>query len=80
MATKTIPPDNINFNFSDVPKKILNRVVKTLNSYQKIQHINFNKYRIISDNGNSYSSLFAKTYMKFRQDIISYIPARILIN
>ena len=80
VATKTIPPDNINFNFSDVPKKILNRVVKTLNSYQKIQHINFNKYRIISDNGNSYSSLFAKTYMKFRQDIISYIPARILIN
>lgn len=71
---------NITFSFEDVPESILNIVYGTLNNFNKFKPNDYNKDIVISDKGNNYSHLFAKSYISFRKFVNKTIPSRILIN
>jgi predicted membrane-bound spermidine synthase len=70
----------IPFDLSDVPKAIRVKVFTTLKSHKKLSRSSFEGYHIIRDNGNAYSYLFAEPIMRFRKNMVSQTPSRILIN
>jgi len=71
---------NITFDFEDVPENILKIVFGNLRNSNKFKSNNYNKDMVISDGGNNYSYLFAKSYISFRNLVVKFTPSRILIN
>ena len=71
---------NITFDFEDVPENILKIVFGNLRNSNKFKSNDYNKDIVISDGGNNYSYLFAKSYISFRNLVVKFTPSRILIN
>ena len=71
---------NITFSVEDVPENISKIVYGTLTNSNKFKPNDYNKDIVISDKGNNYSHLFAKSYISFRKFVNKSIPSRILIN
>ena len=79
VTTKTDPPAKLAFDLSNAPKAIQKRVLNTLKTHKKLKPDSFIGYEVITDSGNTYSSLFAESVMEFRKRL-SQVPSRILIN
>lgn len=74
------PTSNLQPNLNDLPNGIKQQVFNTFKSHQKYDNSSLKNYNVISDDNNTYASLFATMYEKYRKDINSEIPSRILIN
>ena len=72
--------ETIKFSLDDIPITFQKEFHALLQSHQVIHKNLFKKYKIISDNGNIFSVLFAKQYMRERKKLVSNTPSRILIN
>jgi spermidine synthase len=79
---KTFPFLNlILFDFCyTCPDKIRKKVNATVRSHHVYDQESLKKYTLISDHGNSFTSLFASSNMKYREHLASTTPSRILIN
>ena len=71
---------HLQLNFNDVPKILRQKVIATFKSYKKYDNSSLKNYNAISDDNNTYSSLFATMYEEYRKKINIMIPSRILIN
>jgi len=67
-------------NLHDVPKGIQQQVITSFKSHYKYDDNSLKNYNVISDDNNTYSSLFATMYEQYRKNVNSAIPSRILIN
>ncbi len=80
VAAKKDLPKTIDFNFTDTPKEFQKEVILTLKSKKEYKQDVLNKFKIISDESNTFSSLFANQNMYYRKLISTFYPSRILIN
>ena len=80
VATKTKPPEKMNFVFYDLPKSMTKRVYNTLKTHRQLRPDSFVGYEVITDNGNTFAPLFSETVMEFRKKMVAQIPSRVLIN
>ena len=80
LAAKKKMSETIKFSLDDTPITFQKEFHALLQSHQVIHKNLFKKYKIISDNGNIFSVLFAKQYMRERKKLVSNTPSRILIN
>jgi spermidine synthase len=73
-------PTQTQLDFLYAPIRTQQQVIATFKSHQKYDNSSLKNYNVISDDNNTYSSLFATTHEKYRKDINSTIPSRVLIN
>jgi predicted membrane-bound spermidine synthase len=71
---------HLQLNFNDVPKILRQKVIAAFKSHKKYDNSSLKNYNAISDDNNTYSSLFATMYEEYRKKINIMIPSRILIN
>ena len=80
LAAKKKMPEVIKFSLDDIPIIFQKEFHALLQSHQVIHEKLIKKHKVISDNGNIFSVLFAKQYMRERKKLVSNTPSRILIN
>ena len=80
LAPKKKLPTLIKFSLEDTPLIYQKEFHALVKSHQVFHNKAFENHTVISDNGNIFSVLFAKQYMRQRKNLISNTPSRILIN
>ena len=80
LAPKKKLPKLIKFSLEDTPVIYQKEFHGLVKSHQVFHKKAFENHTAISDNGNIFSVLFAKQYMRQRKKLISDTPSRILIN
>ena len=81
VASNTVLRKIIPFDFCyTCPDQVRKKVNATVRSHRVYDQESLKKYTLISDHGNSFTSLFASSYMKYREYLANTTPSRILIN